>query len=270
MRDRRRAGAARFALGCRDSARLVLFALLFLTPSVTAAQIATDRPNVVESPLVVDVGMLQAEGGLAMTRTADVDVFAAPLLVRYGIAQGWELRLETPGLATRTDPADVLDETGLGDVALGAKWHLRDADATGPGFAVLLHADLPTGSGDFKGSGVRPSVRGTGDWALTELLTVGGLVGVRFDELDDRRFTSAILAGTLGQQWTADFGTLVEVAFTQIASEEYGGNVGLLNFGGVFLARDWLQFDALLGLPLTNGAPDVLFTVGLSYRTALR
>jgi hypothetical protein len=249
--------------------RLVLIGLV-LVPSSARAQIATDRPNVVESPLVVEVGTLQAEAGLGMTRTSDVDVFAAPLLVRYGIAQDWELRLETPGLATRTDPADVLDETGLGDVALGAKWHLRDADERGPGFAVLLHADLPTGTGAFQGSGVRPSVRGTGDWSLTELLTVSGLVGVRFDELDERRFTSAILAGALGQQWTSDFGTLVEVAFTQIASEEYGGNVGLLNFGGIFTARDWLQFDALLGLPLTDGAPDVLFTVGLSYRTALR
>jgi hypothetical protein len=242
---------------------------LLALPGTASAQIATDRPNVVESPLVVEVGTLQAEGGLAMTRTDDVDVFAAPLLVRYGLARDWELRLETPGLATRTDPADIVDETGLSDVALGAKWHLRDADQAGPGVAVLLHADLPTGSGAFKGSGVRPSIRGTGDYALTEVLYLGGLVGVRFDELDDRRFTSAILAGTVGQQWTPDFATLAELAFTQIASEEYGGNVGQLNLGGVFVARDWLQFDALLGLPLTDGAPDVLFTVGLSYRSSL-
>lgn len=266
MTERRRPACAQVG----GTAICVAVFVLLLIPAAAVAQIATDRPNVVESPLVVDVGMLQGEAGLGMTRTADVDLFSAPILLRYGIAQGWEVRLETPGLGTRTDPADVLDETGLGDVALGAKWHLRDADDSGPGFALLFHADLPTGSGDFKGSGVRPSVRGTGDWSLTELLTVGGLVGVRFDKLEDRRFTSAILAGTLGQQWTPDFGTLVEVAFTQIASEEYGGNVGLLNLGGVFLARDWLQFDALLGLPLTSGAPDVLFTVGLSYRTSLR
>lgn len=238
-------------------------------PSLAAGQIATDRPNVVESPLVVGPGVLQAEGGLAMTRTDGVDVFAAPLLVRYGLTLDWELRLETPGLATRTDPADVLDETGLGDVALGAKWHLRDAAEGGPRMALLLHVDLPTGTGDFRGSGVRPSLRGTGDYVLTERLYVAGLVGVRFDESEDRRFTSAILAGTLGQQWTPDFATLVELAFTQIASEEHGGNVGLLNLGGVFVARDWLQFDALLGLPVTDGAPDVLFTVGLSYRTPL-
>lgn len=270
MKGRRRPGTKVFGRESAGSVCRLAVVALQLTPSVLAAQIATDRPNVVESPLVVEVGTLQAEGGLAMTRSADVDVFAAPLLVRYGIARDWEVRLETPGLATRTDPADVLDETGLGDVALGAKWHLRDADDRGPGFAVLLHADLPTGSGDFKGSGIRPSLRGTGDWSLTELFTVGGLVGVRFDELDDRRFTSAILAGTLGQQWEPEFATLVEVAFVQMASEEYGGNVGLLNFGGVFVAREWLQFDALLGLPLTDEAPDVLFTVGLSYRTSLR
>ena len=246
----------------------VVLGLLGL-PGLAAAQIATDRPNVVESPLVVPIGVLQAEGGLGMTRSDDVDVFAAPLLVRYGLARDWELRLETPGLSVRTDPADVLDDTGLADVALGAKWHLRDADERGPGVALLLHADLPTGSGPFGGSGVRPSIRGTGDWSLSGLLTVSALAGVKFDQLDDRRFTSAILAGALGQQWTPDFATLIELAFPQIASEEYGGNVGLMNLGGVFLARDWLQFDALLGLPLTDGAPDVLFTVGLSYRTSL-
>ena len=249
--------------------RVAALAILGL-PSTAAGQIATDRPNVVESPLVVEAGVLQAEGGLGMTRTDDVDVFAAPLLLRWGLARDWELRLETPGLSVRTDPADVLDDTGIGDVALGAKWHLRDEDDRGPGVALLLHADLPTGSGAFGGSGLRPSIRGTAGWSLTDLLTVGGLAGVRFDQLDDRRFTSAILAGTLGQQWTPDFGTLVELAFTQIASEEYGGNVGVVNLGGVFLARDWLQFDALLGLPVTSSAPDVFLSVGLSYRTALR
>ncbi len=58
--------------------------------------------------------------------------------------------------------------------------------------------------------------------------------------------------------------------FTQIASDDYGGNVGVFNLGGLFTARDWLQFDTLLGLPLTDSAPDVSFTVGLSYRVAIQ
>jgi hypothetical protein len=249
--------------------RLVALPWVLAAPAALAGQIATDRPNVVESSLVVPVRTLQAEGGLAMERTDDVDVFSAPLLLRYGIASDWELRLETPGLSTRTDPADELDDTGLADLALGAKWHLRGADERGPGVALLLHADLPTGSGAFAGTGVRPSIRGTAEWGLTPLLSVAALGGVRFDQQKDRRFTSAIIAGALGQQWTSDFTTLVELAFTQIASEEYGGNVGALNLGGAFVARDWLQFDALLGLPVTSGASDVLFTVGLSYRGSL-
>jgi len=234
-----------------------------------AGQIVTDRPTVVESSLVIRERTLQAEGGLALARTDDVDVFSGPLLLRYGMGTGWELRLETPGLQHRTDPDDLLDDTGIGDMALGAKWHVRDVDDIGPSVALLFHADLPTGSGPFGGDGVRPSIRGTAEWPLTPLLTLGTLAGVKFDQLAEERFTSAIVAAVMSQQWASDFATFAELAFTQIASDDFGGNVGVFNLGGLFVAREWLQFDTLLGLPVTDRAPDVQFTVGISYRVTI-
>jgi len=250
---------------------VALFALgAGLAADGVVGQLVTDRPTVVESSMVLQERMLQAEGGLALARTDHVDVFSGPLLLRYGMGMGWELRLETPGLQHRTDPDDLLDDTGIGDLALGAKWHIRDVDDVGPSVALLFHADLPTGSGPFGGDGVRPSIRGTAEWPLTPLLTLGTLAGVKFDQLEEDRFTSAILAAVMSQQWASDFATFAELAFTQIASDDYGGNVGVFNLGGLFTARDWLQFDTLLGLPLTDGAPDVQFTVGLSYRVTIR
>lgn len=240
-----------------------------LLPGELSAQIVTDRPTVVESSIAVEERVLQVEAGVAMARSGDVDVFGSPFLVRYGMGMDWELRLESPGLQHRTDPDDVLDDTGIGDLALGAKWHVRDADDLGPSVALLLHADFPTGSGAFGGDGVRPSVRGTAEWPLTSLLTLGTLAGVKFDQLEEDRFTSAILAAVMSQHWATDFATFAELAFTQIASEDYGGNVGLFNLGALFTARDWLSFDVLLGLPLTDRAPDWLFTVGAGYKVAL-
>ena len=254
------------------AARAVLLLILGggLPTQGAMGQIVTDRPTVVESSLVLGERTLQAEGGLALARTDHVDVFSGPLLLRYGMGMGWELRLETPGLQHRTDPDGLLDDTGIGDFALGAKWHVRDVDDVGPSVALLFHADLPTGSGPFGGDGVRPSIRGTAEWPLTSLLTLGTLAGVKFDQLAEDRFTSAILAAVMSQQWASDFATFAEFAFTQIASDDYGGNVGVFNLGGLFTARDWLQFDTLLGLPLTDGAPDVQFTVGISYRVTIQ
>jgi hypothetical protein len=73
----------------------------------------------------------------------------------------------------------------------------------------------------------------------------------------------------MSQQWAPDFATFAELAFTQIASDEYGGNMGVFNLGGLFTARDWLSMDVMMGLPLTSRAPDWQFTVGLGYRVTI-
>lgn len=247
--------------------------LPFLLPAVAtpaAAQLVTDRPDFVESAAVVEGGVLQLETSAAWEETGSVDLWSTPTLVRLGLSRGWELRLETPGVLRAGGLAGTGDETGVADLAVGLKWHVSDEEGGMPAMAVLLHADLPTGSEPFKGDGVRPSVRVVGEWTLSPLLATGIMTGLRYDQTDDRRFTTGILAGVLGQNWTDRFRTYTEIAFSQLASERNGGDVGTVNLGAAVLASPAVQLDLGLGFGITDAAPDVLVTVGFSTRFGSR
>jgi hypothetical protein len=229
-----------------------------------AAQIATDRPNVVESSLTVAPGIFQFEGGISLDRGADPDVWTTPILLRWGLVEEWELRLETPGLTRIGDPVDV---NGRSDVAVGAKWSFLPADGEGvPSVAAIFHLDLPLGSSELGQDGVRPSVRATADWTLDENTGLGLLGGVRFDRQGTERFASGILAVALYRVLAEDLSGYGEFALSRIAGDEFGGDVALLNGGLLYLLDTDTQLDVQLGVGVSESAPDVALTVGFSRR----
>jgi len=142
---------------------LVLAALFAGAASSQAAEeaIATDRPDFVESSDVVGPGRFQIETSVAYERDeaegARTRLYSTPTLLRIGVSETIELRLETDGaLRLRTRDAGVeTKERGYADLSIGAKWHMQDGDeATGkPGIAWLLHADADSGSRAFRGKG---------------------------------------------------------------------------------------------------------------------
>jgi hypothetical protein len=96
--------------------------------------ITTDRPDFVESSEVVGKGRWQIETSLAWERDREAGMktrlFGTPTLLRLGVADHWEVRLETDGrLRLKADGAGVaLREHGWSDLSVGLKWHQRDGD----------------------------------------------------------------------------------------------------------------------------------------------
>lgn len=236
---------------------------LLLAAGPGAAQLITDRPDFVESSRSVGVGTFQLETSLAVSESGDLTTWSTPTLARYGMGQGWELRLELPGFIRVGDPVDV---TGFGDAAVGVKKAFAQARADAPTYGVLVHVDLPTGSSDVSQDGLRPSLRGVVEWGLSPLLSAGVMAGVKSDRLGAERFTSGILAGVVGQSWSPVFRTYTELALAQIAGDEYGGNVGSFNTGGAYLLNDETQLDVGLSFGITEGASDFVVAVGFSRR----
>src|SRR5690606_27592295 len=101
--------------------------------------IATDRPDFVESSSVVGKGRFQIETGFARETDRDGDrrtrVSTTPTLLRMGLGETWELRVETDGYARirSEDRALAASERiqGMSDLALGVKWHMQDASDSG-------------------------------------------------------------------------------------------------------------------------------------------
>ena len=258
----------------RLRAAVLITLILAVVPGTALSQsIGTDRPDFVESSSTVGKGSVQVEGSVAFDETeisgTEVGNWTTPILFRVGIADAWELRLESDWFIRSTleegEGSPELTTNGVSDFAVGVKWAFFAPErGSAPAMAALVHADLPTGSDDFRGSGARPSLRLVAEWALEGDWGIGVMPGILYDRDDGRRFVSGIFGAVVGKGLTDSLRAFVEIAFEQITEDQYGGNVGFVDFGGTFLLNPRWQLDAAAAVGVTDQAPDFGFTLGLS------
>jgi hypothetical protein len=237
--------------------------------------IATDRPDFVESSDVVGRGRFQLETGLTVDRHAQdgltVRTLTTPTLFRLGLSDTTELRLETDGWTRvrASDPAANASSTvhGWSDLSLGIKWHVLDGAGATPGVAWLLHVDTPSGSRELRGDGLRPSLRAAIEWDLPEEFSLGVMPGLYVDRTPaGKRYTGAILAATLGKEWSSRWHSFIEIAGQQLASKRNGGSVVTLDAGLAFVATPTLQFDIEVSHGLSDAAPDLESGIGMAIK----
>jgi Putative MetA-pathway of phenol degradation len=112
-------------------------------PRVDATRpIATDRPAVTNSSVVVPAGSLQLENGFLETSSHEHSVVGGPeSLVRFGITTSTEVRFTVPDYFLNTGGGPG---SGFGDFAFGVKEQLGPT----PGkldVSVILFLSFPTG-----------------------------------------------------------------------------------------------------------------------------
>lgn len=250
--------------------------LVALVPAAHAEDdsIATDRPDFVESSDTVGKGRFQIETSMAWERDRSGGVTArmrsTPTLLRLGVSEDLELRLETDGRlrAKVSGPGISERESGWADIALGVKWHWRDGDEkTGaPGMAWLLHVDMKTGSPAFRASSVRTSLRMVAEWELPGGWTAGVMPGLYTERSDatGKRYVGGILAGVVGKSLTEKLRTFVELSGQQITSDRNGGSVLTADTGLAYLINNSTQVDMAVSRGLNKTTPDLAWTVGFS------
>ena len=241
-----------------------LLALAILTFAPARAQIATDRPDFVESSATVGAGRIQLETSAALTRDGELRSWSTPSLVRVGIGDRFELRAESDLLVH--DRSGGTSTSGVADLSLGAKWAAADDAGDGPGVAILVHADLPTGSEEWRGEGVRPSVRAVLEQELPHDFAVGLMPGVLVDRGVEGHYTAGILGVVLGRIWTDRLRSFVELGLEQIARERDGGTMGSWNVGSALLLDDDTQLDAALAFGATSTSAPFALAIGFSRR----
>lgn len=233
--------------------------------------LVTDRPDVSESSEVVGAGRFQLETSIEWARdgsgAAAVRERSFPTLLRVGLNEAWELRIETE-LNVRQHSAQG-SASGTPDTAIGLKWHLQDGDDDDfvPSVAALLHADLPIGSAGFKGRGVRPSLRVVAEWELPNGWSVGAMPGIgQLSDDQGRRYGAGSLAVTLGKEFSADWRGYVEWSVDQWAGRRHGGTIHSADAGVAWLVNPDLQFDASVTRGISSGATDWRWGLGVSVR----
>jgi hypothetical protein len=269
---------ARNALLARNASLLAAAVLCLAQPSAQAAEddtIVTDRPDFVESSKVVGKGRFQLETSFLLERDKnDVSrdrTLSTPTLLRFGVGDAFEFRVETDGraVARSTDlfTGERTTVAGYADTALGVKWHLLDENGIEPSLAMLVHADLPSGSPALRGQGVRPSLRFAAEWELPADLSLGVMPGIGVEHNDSgTHYNYGIFGVVLGKSFSDRLRGFVEIATPQVARGVNGGTQASFDIGAAYLLSDTCQIDTMLSRGLNRRTPDLSWTVGLSIK----
>ncbi|HEX8405758.1 MAG TPA: transporter [Duganella sp.] len=263
-------------MAIKKMATMLLLAPLLVPLLASAAEdgIVTDRPDFVESSDVVGKGRFQIETSVAAERDKADGVrektYSTPTLLRYGVSDTVELRLETDGRmrAVTTDAAGQrTSDNGYADVSLGVKWHIADEEGARPSFGLLAHVDLDSGSAAFRAPGRGASLRAVAEWELADEFSLGVMPGVAWLTNDEgRRHATGIFAVVLGKGWTDQLRTFVEYSAQKIAHARDGGSISTFDVGAAYLLSKTVQIDTALSRGLNDKAPDWSWTVGLSMK----
>jgi hypothetical protein len=223
-------------------------------------EIATDRPDVTNSSIVVPTGSLQSENGVNFSaRDGGRTIDGTNSRWRLGVAPCLELLVDVP---TYFANVRAPGSSGFSDVAPAVKWQISPV----PGkidLSLVFGMALPTGAVDIAGRGAQPYLQMPWSWELHDGWGLSGMLTEFFRpaELTTKHVTETTF--------------VIEKKMTEKASlfAEYVGdypeNAGpsvLFNSGGVYRLSPTQQVDFHIAFGLNHNAPSYVAGVGYSFR----
>jgi hypothetical protein len=216
--------------------------------------IATDRPQITSSSIVVPCGSLQFENGFLETSNNGQRTFDFPeTAVRFGVANKTELRFATPNYFHNADTA-----SGFGDLSLGFKQQL--GPIRGFDLSLIPMVSLPTGADQISSHGYDPSIQLPWSRSLSKSWTVAGMFSVAWPTVSARRDvmgqSSVFFDRQLAQPWDA----YVEYSGS---FPERGSPQHIIDFGTAYKLSPHQQLDFHCSFGLSAAAAD--HSIGLGY-----
>ncbi|MHB8270572.1 transporter [Bradyrhizobium sp.] len=223
-------------------------------------EIATDRPDVTNSSVVVPAGSLQIENGVNFSmRAGDRFVDGTNTRLRAGFANCLEFLVDTPTYFANVRNAE---KSGFSDVAPALKWQISPI----PGkvdLSAVFGVALPTGSVGIAGRGPQPYLQFPWSWELRSGWGLSGMLTEFFRPSDptSRRITETTFV--IEKKVTERASLFVEYVGDY---PQNGSPAQLLNSGGVYRLTPNQQLDFHVALGLNHNAPSYIVGVGYSVR----
>ncbi len=262
--------APAFACGPISIGKLAIVLLLLVDGGTIAAkagscpgigdEIATDRPDVTNSSVVVPAGSLQIENGINVSaRDGDRFVDGTNTRLRAGIANCLEFLVDVPTyFANVRGP----ENSGLSDVTPALKWQISPV----PGkvdLSAVFGVALPTGSVRIAGPGAQPYLQFPWSGELHSGWGLSGMFTEFFRPSDpiNKRITEATF---VIEKRVTDRASL----FVEYVGDypQNGSSAQLLNWGGLYRLTPNQQVDFHVALGLNHNAPSYIVGVGYSMR----
>ena len=224
------------------------------------SEIATDRPDVTNSSVVVPTGSLQSESGINLTGRESARIFdGTNSRLRLGIASCLEILVDLPNyVATIHGQAS----SGFSNVIPAVKWQFNPL----PGewkLSVTAGAGLPTGTPGIAGHGVQPYLQFpwsrelSGGWGISGMFTNFFLPADPSNKLiTEATFVIEKKVGDRGYlfvEYVGDF-------------PEHAPPIQLLNSGAAYLVTPTQQIDVHVAFGLNRNSPTYIFGLGYSFR----
>jgi hypothetical protein len=241
------------------------------TPDNLLRELATDRPDVTESPFTVDAGHVQLELDLVNytrnqldgVRTTEIGV--APLNLRFGLRHNFELGIFlSPYIRATEQPRGGAKSTasGFGDTIIRGKWNFAGNDGGESAVGLIVDLKLPTAARAFGSDKVEGTVLLPVDFELPGGWSLGAMTGLSAVHNGTSYRTVLINTVTVGHDLTKDLGGYAEL--TSVAGD--GPHVCTFDLGlGYRLDRN-RQVDCGVNIGISRNAPDVLVFTGYSQR----
>lgn len=224
--------------------------------------IATDRPQITNSSVVVPCGSLQLENGFQETGNGGQQSFDFPeTSVRFGIAGKTELRFAAPDYFYNDDTASGFTN-GPGDVSLGFKQQLGP---TRGGFDVSLipFVSLPTGSNRISSHGYDPAIQAPWSRALTKNWTAAGMFSLLWPTEAGRRNLTGQSSLYFDRQLRSTWDAYVEYSGS---FPQRGGPQHVIDFGTAYKPSPNQQIDLHCNFGLAAATPSHSIGFGYSVR----
>ena len=221
--------------------------------------IATDRPQITSSSIVVPCGSLQFENGFQETSNGGQRTFDLPeTALRFGIAKRTELRFTTPDYFFNDDTASGFT-SGFADVSIGFKQQLGP---TLGGFDVsfIPSVSLPTGANLISSHGYDPTVQLPWSHSLPKSWTVAGMFSIMWPTQGPRRNLTGQASMYFDRQLTSPWDAYVEYSG---AFPQRGGPQNVIDFGTSYKPTPHQQLDFHCTFGLSAATPD--HSIGLGY-----
>lgn len=223
-----------------------------------ADEIATDRPDVTNSSLVVPTGSLQAENGVDWTvRHGSNALDATNTRLRVGVAHCSEFLIDVPnyfGALNGSEPS------GFSNVIVSLKRQLPvplgfDASATaGLGF--------PSGSGKVAGRGYQPYIQLPWSHGIAHGWGVEGMVTLFWFPSESARNPTFESTFALERELGANADLFVEY----VGDYNHQQPSQLIDSGGAWRFSKTQQLDFHVGFGLNRNSVDHYFGIGYSLR----
>ena len=226
----------------------------------SGADIATDRPDVTNSSLVVPTGSLQIENGVNVTaRDGTRTLDGTNSRLRVGLAPCVELLVDLP---TYFAAVRGQASSGFSNVTPAVKWQLGPL----PGeidLSATAGVGLPTGTTRITGLGAQPYLQFPwsrelgGGWGISGMVTAF----FRPSEPGSKLVTEPTF---VIEKKVSDRAAV----FAEYVGDypSHAGSSQLLNTGGAYRLTPTQQVDFHLAFGLNRNAPDYIFGIGYSFR----